>query len=851
MSQSIPQVWNTLEAQQEYISLVDSDSLIDEYEDTGIHHHLQRALVMRMEEVRASPHSHVAALRLGEALLIEHERFSTQSSGQDALEQFKRVIHTTCPQDPHHIRGQVGLIHALVGRYLWHSNTEDAQSAIHEFRSVIQKTSDVLLRFSAARACVQFPRHVFSDRAIITETDMDAFQECLLHADLTPICQRYTMVRTLQARSQLYWQLSRMKSQLHLADGAIDTARQAANLCHDQSPLQWANHALLSFAYITKASRANSLEALHEAQIATDKAISLQVHEHQRTKDLHRQGAIYGHRSGLTGDLEDLEHAITHTRSALQACPPENHGLQLAVLVSLTGFLGMHHQFTGSIQDLDDIVEMANIPGALANHPVALNIVEAMLLRCSVVGGESKSHLLKQAVQLILDHLDDVRSLQREEGHWYSHLRTAYRIRCAWQGSIRTDADQYVAYAHKAVASLQVLDPIGMETWMAVVDLASALLVQASRRKSLDDIDQAETRLASALADFNMAPVWLGKVVTLQAKAMALRHQLTGTPGLLRLAWKKFEDTISDDQYSLVDRFRAAMEWADLADIFEPSERHAVFTALRNAVDLIDRTSYVIQDLAGRLKVHRMSNGLPSRVAASALRLGHVETAIELLEQSRGVMWTQSLHLRTPLSLVPEIHKGRLAGLMADLEQDIGDDPLQRRIKAKALEALAHEIRSVPGYSGFLSPQPFHELVHSATKGYVVILIPSATTCDVVIISETIPNSKPRHLQLPALNIGRLRDLAQALKEANCATRESIDETSVFRKMRIAPVLSTSHGDVLAELWIHLVQPIVRSLDLEVRLIGSMRPRLANPDTFCRLCPVGIAHVCGGVLRGP
>jgi hypothetical protein len=133
-----------------------------------------------------------------------------------------------------------------------------------------------------------------------------------------------------------------------------------------------------------------------------------------------------------------------------------------------------------------------------------------------------------------------------------------------------------------------------METWMAVVDLASALLVQASRRKSLDDIDQAETRLASALADFNMAPVWLGKVVTLQAKATALRHQLTGTPGLLRLAWKKFEDTILDDQYSLVDRFRAAVEWADLADTFEPSERHAVFTALRNAVDLIDHMSYVI-----------------------------------------------------------------------------------------------------------------------------------------------------------------------------------------------------------------------------------------------------------------
>jgi hypothetical protein len=257
-----------------------------------------------------------------------------------------------------------------------------------------------LLRFSAARACVQLPRHVFSDRAIITETDMDAFQECLLHADLTPICERYTMVRTLQARSQLYWQLSRMKSHLHLADGAIRTARQAANLCHNQSPLQWTNHTLLSFAYITKASRANSVEALCEAQIATDKAISLQVHEHQCTKDLHRQGAIYGHRSGLTGDLEDLEHAITHTRSALQACPPANHGLQLAVLVSLTGFLGMHHQFTGSIQDLDDIVKVANIPGALANHPVTLNIVEAMLLRCSVVGGESKSHLLKQAVTI-------------------------------------------------------------------------------------------------------------------------------------------------------------------------------------------------------------------------------------------------------------------------------------------------------------------------------------------------------------------------------------------------------------------------------------------------------------------
>ena len=118
--------------------------------------------------------------------------------------------------------------------------------------------------------------------------------------------------------------------------------------------------------------------------------------------------------------------------------------------------------------------------------------------------------------------------------------------------------------------------------------------------------------------------------------------------------------------------------------------------------------------------------------------------AVELLEQGRGLFWSQMTRLHSPLQDL--IESGPVGKMMVDqfiqLALDIRNtisasstDQHERlwRLNLK-MQQLLTNIRKLPGLSRFLLPPLFSDLRHAAAEGPVIILNASKYSCDALII---------------------------------------------------------------------------------------------------------------------
>jgi hypothetical protein len=140
-----------------------------------------------------------------------------------------------------------------------------------------------------------------------------------------------------------------------------------------------------------------------------------------------------------------------------------------------------------------------------------------------------------------------------------------------------------------------------------------------------------------------------------------------------------------------------------------------------------------------------------------------------------------------------------------------------RRRKAEELDALIISIRKKPGYEHFMTPRPFADLMTAieGLEGYVVILIPSDSVCDVVILGAT-RGSTRTHLRLPAVDVGSLQMMSDSLRSAADHERRG-DDARGMKKVPPTKKAGPSRDEiVLRKLWETLVKPIVDALQLTV-----------------------------------
>ena len=150
-----------------------------------------------------------------------------------------------------------------------------------------------------------------------------------------------------------------------------------------------------------------------------------------------------------------------------------------------------------------------------------------------------------------------------------------------------------------------------------------------------------------------------------------------------------------------------------------------------------------------------LTSSLAVDAFSACLRNCSLTNAVELLEQGRGVFWSQLTRLHSPLdsvivcgsagkSLADEFM--RLSSLIRNALNSPGADQHERvcRLNLKMQRVVA-DIRELPGLSRFLLPLLFSDLQRAASGGPVIIVNASKYGCDALIVFL---NRDPVHIPL-------------------------------------------------------------------------------------------------------
>ena len=179
--------------------------------------------------------------------------------------------------------------------------------------------------------------------------------------------------------------------------------------------------------------------------------------------------------------------------------------------------------------------------------------------------------------------------------------------------------------------------------------------------------------------------------------------------------------------------------------------------------------------------------------------------AVELLEQGRGVFWSQLSRLHSPLDDVVLVSSPagkmladeftRLALLIRNALNLPGVDQHERLCRLNVeLRIIVGNIRNLPGLSRFLLPSLFADLQHAASGGPVVIVNASKYGCDALIV---VLDRDPVHIPLQ-LTQAEVRELSKELHTLTaCAKRDDVTRDLAF---------------FLRKLWDQIVSPIVGCL---------------------------------------
>ena len=240
-------------------------------------------------------------------------------------------------------------------------------------------------------------------------------------------------------------------------------------------------------------------------------------------------------------------------------------------------------------------------------------------------------------------------------------------------------------------------------------------------------------------------------------------------------------------------------EWIRVAEDF----RHpSLLLAYEAALRFLDQHVATLPPLPQHLVIFK---GLTSSLAVDAFSACvHKRApvrAVELLEQGRGVFWSQLTRLYSPLEDVLSASPAgkkladeftRLASLIRNVVNSPGADQHEQVYHLNLeMQRVVMNIRELPGLSRFLLPSLFSDLQRAASEGPIVIVNASKYSCDALVV---LPDRDPVHIPLQ-VTLEDVRDMSTELHTLSVHVLR-LDMTREF-------------AFFLRKLWDQVISPIV------------------------------------------
>lgn len=518
-------------------------------------------------------------------------------------------------------------------------------------------------------------------------------------------------------------------------------------------------------------------------------------------------------RSRVTGDPKVLRRAVQVGRAALASGDAEDNGTGS----NFPGILLSYHLSTGAHELLDEAIDLGR------------RFVAARPARS---WGAGSLNTLAQCLTLRYQYSGDVDALReavRFQREATNAVPVAYPFRSLYLVSLQevlqtlagVDDDpallsEATDCARAAVASAGD-SPDFRAT--AAAGLARALLARYRQTGDAALLLEAEEAAEAALRDGAAHPqrdvlfYTLGQVLA----ASGARDKVVRAKDLHRAA--SLQPTGATG-----NRFVAAGQWAALAMTLDDAED--ALRACRHAIELLLVQIGPALRRADRERGLADAAWLPRTVAAAALATGQPELAVELMEQTRGILMAEALHLRMDLSDVqardPDLAEEftrvglELTHHRTELSPGAAVTVEQRTELAERWQVLVDRIRELPGRADFLKPTTITALQQGITGGAVVVVTASEWRSDALVLDGT----SVRPVPLPGVTVddvvGRANAYLNALEEFARAQRalqsNRTDERLRARfHERLTAMEATIH-DVLEWLWDSVAEPVLQHL---------------------------------------
>ena len=571
---------------------------------------------------------------------------------------------------------------------------------------------------------------------------------------------------------------------------------------HHERALSLVN--IASSLYVRFTQR-GTLSDLDEALSLERDALELRPQGHpHRARSLCNIAHCLQSRFTQLGTLSDLDEALAFERDALEL-RPQGHPDRAISLSNIAGSL--HTRFTqlGTLSDLEEALALER--GALELRPQG-HPQRALSL------GNTASYLHSRFTQCgTLSDLDEALAIQRNAlelcppGHSYrsislGNIADYLHTRFKHLGML-SDLDDALALYRE---TLELFPPGHPHRALSLINIANSLHARFTQLGGLSDIDEAVALARNAL----------------ELSPQGHPNRASSIQILARSLHTRFKHSSMHETIDLQETFTLYSQLSDVAQPVSFADLHCARQWIQAAEECEHDTTVLAYQTFLRFSIHHLAAlpSLPQHLAllkklmtsiavdafSACVRHGNLANAVELLEQGRGVFWSQLARLRSPLEdVVASGNTGmELAARFthsASLLRTVLDAPTNAESQhdracrlSIQLQDVVSDIRKLPGLSRFLQPPLFSDLQIAAAGGSVIIVNASQYGCDALIV---VADRDPIHVALPITKAGvcdlsaRLRSLTSRAKFGD-VTRDIL----VF----------------LRGLWDDIVSPIVDTL---------------------------------------
>ena len=594
--------------------------------------------------------------------------------------------------------------------------------------------------------------------------------------------------------STRYNQLGKMED----INEAIALARDALALRppgHPDHPISLNN---LSVYLCGRYKQLGVMENLNEAVLLDRDALALRPPGHpDRAVSLSNFAFDLYTRYKQLGATEDINEAIILEREALALRPP-GHPHRSMSLINLVVHLSTRYSQLGAIDDLNEAILLGRDalalcpPGHQYRSTSLSNIAADLSLRYNKLRAMED---INEAIALNRDAL-----ALRPAGHplrpsSLNNLAVTLSSRYE-QLSVMEDINEAIGLNRDALA----LCPQGhSDRSLSLVNLANRLSTRYNKIGEIEDLNEAIVLGRNAL---ELRP--LGQPNRSQS--------LTDLAGDLLTRFTRLSQ--SKDKEEL---FGLYAQLADLSSMVSSADLSATRTWVHVAEDFQHPTTLLAYQTSLRLLTHHVATlpplpqhhtllkDLTSSLAvdtfSACLRNLSPMQGVELLEQGRGVFWSQLNRLRSPLDdVIASSSTGKLLAdeftqktfLIRTALDSPGPDQHDRVYRLNVeLQGVVTRIRRLSGLSHFLLPLPFSDLQQAAREGPVIIMNASKYGCDALVV---LVDRHPVHIPLSITPQG-VRELSSRFRNLIVRAKSMIVERDIAITLR--------------ELWDEVVSPIV------------------------------------------